>query len=149
MTFKKKKKNVNQRAKTTHGWGSKKKHRGAGNRGGRGNSGSGKRGDAKNCSYGPEHFGKSGFKKKNKEVIKTITLQYLQQKADALVTKGFAEKKGETYSIHLAKLKGNKLLAKGTLTKKLEVTTQYASQGAIACVEKAGGKVLLLEAKTE
>ena len=37
------KKNTRQRGSHTHGWGAKKKHRGAGNRGGRGNAGSGPR----------------------------------------------------------------------------------------------------------
>ena len=45
MTHNKRKKNSRQRGEWTHGWGAKKKHRGAGHRGGRGNAGSGKRGE--------------------------------------------------------------------------------------------------------
>ena len=51
MTINKRKKNTRQSAGTTHGCGSMKKRRGAGNRGGRGNAGSGKRGDAKKQRY--------------------------------------------------------------------------------------------------
>ncbi len=47
MAINKQKKNVRQRGTKTHGYGSMKKHRGAGHRGGRGNAGSGKRGDKK------------------------------------------------------------------------------------------------------
>ena len=43
MTATKRKKNTRMRAHTTHGWGSMKKRRGAGNRGGRGMAGTGKR----------------------------------------------------------------------------------------------------------
>ena len=47
MTYNKRKKNTRMRGGTTHGYGSMKKNRGAGNRGGRGNAGSGKRADSK------------------------------------------------------------------------------------------------------
>ena len=42
MVVNKRKKNLRQRAGTTHGYGSMKKNRGAGNREGRGNAGAGK-----------------------------------------------------------------------------------------------------------
>ena len=65
MIIKKRTKNSRQRAGTTHGWGSMKKHRGAGNRGGVGNAGSGKRGDSKKPSFWKKKkFGMHGFKKK-------------------------------------------------------------------------------------
>ena len=48
MPTNKRKKHTKMRAKTTHGYGSMKKNRGAGNRGGRGMAGSGKRADQKN-----------------------------------------------------------------------------------------------------
>ena len=50
MTVNRRKKVVKQRGSHTHGWGSKKKHRGAGNRGGRGMAGSGKRADQRKPS---------------------------------------------------------------------------------------------------
>ncbi len=54
------------RAKTTHGYGSMKKNRGAGNRGGRGLAGTGKRGDANKQTYqaNKKYFGKHGFTSK-------------------------------------------------------------------------------------
>ena len=47
MVLNKRKKNSRMRGNTTHGYGSMKKNRGAGNRGGRGMAGSGKRADQK------------------------------------------------------------------------------------------------------
>jgi len=48
MTVHRRKKNKRMRgAKTTHGYGAKKKHRGSGNKGGKGMAGSGKRADQK------------------------------------------------------------------------------------------------------
>jgi len=53
------------RGSKTHGSGSMKKRRGAGHRGGRGNAGSGKRGDAKKPSY----WNKKQLKPKSKKRI--------------------------------------------------------------------------------
>ena len=83
MKFKKKKL-VKQRGSKTHGWGSKKKHRGAGNRGGKGNAGSGKRADQKKPSFWKSKdwkYGIYGFKTpktKNIKIIKTIINHLLQ-----------------------------------------------------------------------
>ena len=75
MVVNKQKKNKRQRAGTTHGWGSMKKHRGAGHRGGRGKAGSGKRGDAKKPSSwkNKKYFGVNGFNSKSSK-IKSINL---------------------------------------------------------------------------
>ena len=72
--MKSKRKKVNKyRGSQTHGGGAKKKRRGAGNRGGRGMAGSGKRADQKKPSilkeYGNRYFGKRGFRSKNKKKI--------------------------------------------------------------------------------
>ena len=71
----------------SHGYGSHKKHRGAGHRGGRGNAGSGKRGDAKKPSFQKAGIkqGKFGFRKKNPRVQSTVSLDYLETKADTLL----------------------------------------------------------------
>ena len=63
MTINKRKKNSRQRGSWTHGWGSKKKHRGAGHRGGKGNAGTGKKGDAKKPKIwkNKKYFGKYGL----------------------------------------------------------------------------------------
>ena len=63
MVVNKRKKNSRQRGSTTHGFGSKKKHRGHGSRGGSGLAGTGKRADAKKPSFwhDTEYFGGHGF----------------------------------------------------------------------------------------
>ena len=66
MVVHKQKKNKRMRgAKTTHGYGAKKKHRGSGNKGGKGMAGSGKRADQKKTMilkvFGNEYFGRHGF----------------------------------------------------------------------------------------
>ena len=62
MTVNKRKKVTRYRGSKTHGGGAKKKRRGAGNRGGRGMGGSGKRADSKKPSlWGAKYFGKHGF----------------------------------------------------------------------------------------
>ena len=80
MPINKRKKNTRQKGSHTCGWGSKKKHRKAGNRGGRGMSGTGKRSDHKKTmilkKFGHEYFGKFGFRRPQhtKVVLKTINL---------------------------------------------------------------------------
>ena len=66
----KKKKTRKLRGSRTHKYGMGKKQRGAGSRGGRGNAGSGKRGqqrETKLLAKGIKHLGKRGFKSKRKK----------------------------------------------------------------------------------
>ena len=80
MVVNKRKKNTRMRGNTTHGWGSMKKRRGAGNRGGRGNAGTGKRADQKKPTilklYGNSYFGKHGFKNQRRVGKKVKTLNF-------------------------------------------------------------------------
>lgn len=139
------KKNSRQRGTHTHGWGSKKKHRGAGSRGGRGNAGSGKRGDAKKPSFWKDHkrYGKSGFTSKVRNKYKTINISELDTKIDNLVKQEKVKLKNNIYTIDLANLKIGKLLGAGNTTRKFEIKVGIASAKAIAKIEKAGGKVIL------
>ncbi len=143
----KRKKNTRQRGTHTHGCGSKKKRRGAGNRGGRGDAGSGKRGDAKKPSYWAikNRFGKNGFTSKSKLVINQINLVELQSAVETYIKQGKAELKADTYIVNLKDIKRNKLLGTGKLYKKFEITTEYASETAVKKVQEAGGKVILLK----
>ncbi|NQU98352.1 uL15 family ribosomal protein [Candidatus Woesearchaeota archaeon] len=124
----KRKKNTRQRGSHTHGWGSKKKHRGAGNRGGRGNAGSGKRGDAKKPSFWKDksYYKSKGFKSLRK-ALKTLNISDLN--------------KFEDTKIDLNKEGFNKLLSQGTPNQKYEIIVSYASKTAIEKITKAGGKV--------
>ena len=134
MVVHKRRKTSRQRGSSTHGWGMKKKHRGAGSRGGRGMAGTGKRADQKKISilkfYGPEYFGKHGFKRPQiykKE--KTVNIRDLPSSTD----------------VNLTKMGYDKLLAKGTPRMKYMITVEKCSKRAKEKIEQAGGKVVLKE----
>ena len=129
----KRKKVVKYRGSKTHGGGSKKKRRGAGNRGGRGFAGSGKRADQKKPMilklYGSEYFGRHGFKRPPEVVKKIITINLVELN------------KFEGDNINLKELGYNKLLGKGSINKKLNVYVEHASKHAVEKIKKAGGVV--------
>lgn len=145
MTARKRAKNSRQRGTHTHGWGSKKKHRGAGNRGGKGMAGTGKRGDAKKPSIWKgkrSYLGKFGFKKKNQKIkINTITIRSVEQKTPEWVSNKIAEEKNGMILIDLEKAGYNKLLSNGKITKKLKIKVPYASNKAVEKVKSAGGEI--------
>ena len=150
MTSTPRKKNSRQRGTHTHGWGAKKKHRGAGNRGGRGMAGTGKRGDAKKPRIwsNKKYFGKFGFKKKNIKVkINTITIKSVEQMLPSWQGKKLAEDKGGIFELNLEKLGYNKLLSNGKATKKMKITVSYASASAAEKIKAAGGEVVGLAGK--
>ena len=145
MTSRTRRKNSRQRGSHTHGWGSKKKHRGAGNRGGRGMAGTGKRGDCKKPRVWSKkkYFGKFGFKKKNiKAKINAITIKSVEQMLPLWVGKKLAEEKAGAFEVSLEKLGYNKLLSNGKATKKMKITVSYASASAAEKVKAAGGEVV-------
>lgn len=123
------------RGSKTHGWGAMKKHRGAGNRGGRGMAGTGKRAKQKKNlilkKYGNEYFGKKGFKRPQRTVkkIKVINICDL-------------EKLKQT-TLNLTKLGYNKLLGKGTAKTKYNITVHSYSKSAKQKIESVGGSVNL------
>jgi len=152
MVILKRKKNERQRARTTHGWGSMKKRRGAGNRGGRGNAGAGKRGAHNKPSFfkNKKYLGKHGFirRRTTKKVI-TLNLCGIQQHIEQWVLKGKATKEGEIYKLNATAIGFTKLLGSGNLDKKVEVTIGHASSKAVERVQEAGGKVVLPAAEEE
>ncbi len=131
MVVRHRKKNKRFRGKTTYGFGSMKKHRGAGNRGGRGMAGSGKRADQRKTwilkEFGPEYFGKHGFTRPP-EVVKHVTIMNIDELPH--------EEK-----VNLTERGVNKLLARGTPQRKYHIVVEACSQRAKEKIEKAGGKV--------
>ncbi|MEE9525237.1 MAG: uL15m family ribosomal protein [Candidatus Woesearchaeota archaeon] len=121
-----------------------KKHRGAGNRGGKGMAGTGKRGDAKKPSIWKDknYFGKHGFKKKNLMIIKTVSLSYIQEKINTLLAKKLIEQQGDIIIVDVKKLGFNKVLGNGKITKKFKITSPLFSAGAIEKIQAAGGEVI-------
>lgn len=135
MSVNKRKKNSRQKGKHTYGWGSKKKHRGAGNRGGRGMAGTGKRADQKKSwilkVYGTSYFGKHGFKlpKSLQKKVRAINIQDLPDQKD----------------INLKEMGFTKLLSKGIAKKAVKIIVDNCSKKAKEKIEKAGGQIILPE----
>ena len=145
MTVNKRKKNERQRGHSTHGWGSKKKHRGKGHQGGAGMAGSGKRADSKKPSIWKDenYFGKHGFVSKTPKVkINAVNILYLEQHMDKLMSQKLISKDKETYSVELDKLGFNKLLGDGKVTLKFRIKTPYASKTAVEKIKQSGGEVI-------
>jgi large subunit ribosomal protein L15 len=145
MRFKQKK-NVRLKGGQTHGWGAKKKRRGAGHRGGRGMGGTGKRCDSKKPSIWKDahYFGKVGFTSMRPAVL-SVNLQFLDEHADTLVKKGMTKKEGEFYLVNLHDLGYDKLVSKGRVARKFKITCSAASERAIEKVKKAGGEVTVAQ----
>lgn len=147
MVVHKRKKNTRMRGQTTYGYGAKKKHRGAGNRGGKGMAGTGKRADQKKPTilklYGNAYYGKHGFHRPTavKRIIHALTLEHLNLHLDKYTTQGLVTKQGDTYIIDLAKLGYQKLLGKGALTHKIKITADAITEKAAAKIQNAGGSI--------
>ena len=128
------------------GWGFHKKHRGKGSHGGKGMAGTGKKGGAKitfRTKYFPDYFGKHGFvsQKKLKSKIEPINLNEIAEKLNILIKKGEAKKTSSGIEI---KMKNYKVLGAGECTEKLIITCFDCSKSAKEKIEKAGGKVVLI-----
>jgi len=116
----------------THGWGAKKKHRGAGNRGGRGMAGSGKRADQRKPGILKlkNYFGKHGFTPRSRIEVRCISVEELGKFGKEI--------------LNLQELGYDKLLANGRPSGKFIVTVQFATEKAIKRIVEAGGSVKLL-----
>ncbi len=130
-----KKKTKKMRGKKTFGYGSKKKHRGGGSRGGRGMAGSFGHKKLKILKENPEHFGKRGFKRKNKKEVKAINLIEIEK---------IASKLGKN-KINVSELGYNKVIGKGKLTQPLEIEAKVFSEKAKVKIEEAGGKAVEIQ----
>ncbi|MBU0457117.1 MAG: uL15m family ribosomal protein [Nanoarchaeota archaeon] len=145
MVVNKRKKVTKYRAHTTHGGGHRKKRRGAGSRGGRGNAGTGKRAGHKKAGMSRK-LGKKGFTShvsKSKSSDNTLNLSYFSlDNINKLVDSGKATKQGEFYTIDLAKLGYGKLLGTGNVVLKLKITVPSCSSRAAEKIKDAGGEVI-------
>ncbi len=150
MVVNKNRKVKKYRGSKTHGCGSMKKRRGAGNRGGRGNAGTGKRCDVNKPKIWKDkkYFGKYGFKKKGMvEKINTINIFDVEQKLDSWVKKGKAVEKSGVFEIDLGALGYNKLLSLGKVTKKMKIIVSYASKSAAEKLKSAGCELSVSKSK--
>ncbi len=121
-----------QRGKRTHGWGSQKKHRGAGSRGGRGRAGITKHNKLKYLKQGIR-VGKRGFvsqKQRRKDFEKCINLKDVVAAA------------GEKKEVDVTQLGYDKVLGKGKIEKAIIVSAKSFSAKAKEKIEQAGGKAI-------
>jgi len=105
----------------------------------------------KKVKRSPWLFGKFGFQRPQTQVRiyhkNIINIGSLDARLDGWVKQELAQKSGDTYTVDLAKLNIQKILAKGAIQKKVQVRVKSASNYAIEEIEKAGGKVFLSETK--
>ena len=138
MVVNKRKKFQKYRGSHTHGGGAKKKRRGAGNKGGKGMAGSGKRADQKKPSiiqiYGMSYFGKKGFHRpqkviRNKNVVNIDSL-------NSYAEKGKLKKEDGFYLVDL----DAKVLGRGVPKYKFKIDCEI-SENAAGKIKDAGGMV--------
>lgn len=115
------------RGSKTHGYGSKKKHRGKGSKGGKGYAGLKKHKKTWMFKYESGHFGKRGFKSKTGQKIKAINLRDLQKVAVG-------------NEVNVKELGYDKVLGIGELKKPLVIKASYFSKKAVEKIEKVKGK---------
>lgn len=145
MTSKKKR----QRGSRTHGGGSQKNRRGAGNRGGRGRAGR-----EKHEIHGKEPLGKHGFTRPPavEEEVREINLRTLDENAAAYVADGVAEETDHGYRLDVRDVVEDghavdvvKVLGSGAVFNELEVTADAFTETAVKRIEAEGGAAVLTE----
>ncbi len=141
----KNKKIIRQRGHKTHGWGSKKKHRGAGSRGGRGRAGIKKH---KKLMFMKKNSGsKSGVSKKRfsrprKKRFKSLYQRSMKKAQRSINISDALRMAGKRKEISLKELGYEKLLARGEVSQPLTVKAAAFSDRARQKIEAAGGKAL-------
>ena len=145
MVVRRRKKLKKKRGRGT-GFGSHKKHRGGGSRGGRGLAGLHKHKRMTAIRYMPSHFGKRGFKRPVKAIkeIKTINLKDLDSKVEQLLKDKKITKGKEGIKINLTELGYDKLLGTGKVKNKLIVEAKYFSKNAVKKLEGVKGKAVVV-----
>jgi large subunit ribosomal protein L15 len=145
MTSKKRR----QRGSTTHGGGTHKNRRGAGNRGGRGRAGR-----AKHEFHSYEPLGKHGFNRPDKaqRTVETVDLQKIDEDIALYVDDGLAEETDDGYRVDAreiaettAAVDAVKVLGGGQLFNTLEVVADDFSDSAVDLLEGEGGAAVLTE----
>jgi len=145
MVVRRKKKILKRRGRGS-GYGSHKKHRGGGSRGGRGLAGLHKHKRMTAIKYMPEHFGKRGFKRPQKVLkeIKTINLKDLDSLVEQLLKEKKIKKDKQGIKINLSELGYDKVLGTGQLKNRLIVEAKYFSKNAIKKLKENKGKAIVV-----
>lgn len=129
----KRKKVVKQRGSKTHGYGSKKKHRGGGSKGGKGRGGTKDQKKLWLWKRG-ESLGKRGFK--------SLRDKGLRPSGRAINLRDVARLAGERKEIDLKDYGYERVLGSGNIGRPLSIRAKHFSAKAKDKVESAGGKVI-------
>ncbi len=128
-----------------------KKRRGYGNKGGRGNAGSGKRADSKKMSMrnAGRVMGKFGFVSRIFHENTCFNISWLDEHLERLVEQKRVVKEKDAYAVDAEKLGYTKLLGAGQPKHKYHVTVAYCSAKAKDRIESSGGTVILTGKRQE
>lgn len=138
------------RGSKTCGYGSKKKHRGKGSKGGKGYAGSHKHKWIKIIKEEPDHFGKHGFTSIKRVERKIINIEDLDkllkdfEEGKIKIEENKIKESENSIEIDLTKLGYDKLLGKGKITSKkpIVIFVKSFSKKAKEKIESAGGKII-------
>ena len=145
MVVRKRKKILKRRGQGSPGYGSRKKHRGGGSRGGRGLAGLHKHKRMTGLKYMPDHFGKKGFKRPQIiKKIKAINLKDLDSRIEVLLGEGKIKKERNGIKVNLSELGYDKLLGTGQVRHKLIIESKSFSKLAIKKIEEFKGKAIVV-----
>ncbi len=144
MVVRKRKKILKRRGDRSPGYGSQKKHRGGGSKGGKGNAGLHKHKIHAMIKYMPDHFGKLGFQRTYAKIVRTINLEDLDKKLKELLNEKKIKDDKEGIKINLSELGYDKLLGGGQINHKIVVEGKSFSKLAVKKIEETGGKTIVV-----
>ena len=144
------------RGSRTHGYGRVGQHRKTGQRAGRGKTTQWKK--SKKSYYLKQKelgfpdpdwdLGKRGFQRPQDITriyqVNTINVNDLDKTIDKFVLDKKAMKSGNSYNINLNEINIQKILGRGEINKKINITVNQASKKAIEKIQAAGGKITIL-----
>jgi ribosomal protein L15 len=94
--------------------------------------------------YDPDHFGAYGFVRHAQiRTTTTINLEDVFVRLSEFEAAGHAKREGDRIAVDLTAAGIDKLLSRGRIAVPMTITVARASQGAVAKVTAAGGKVVL------
>ncbi|MEM4230761.1 MAG: uL15m family ribosomal protein [Candidatus Pacearchaeota archaeon] len=118
-----------------------KKHKGSGNRGGKGMAGSGYQKKSYVIRYLWPYFGKAGERKEKVKNYKEINVEDIEKKLEGFKKEGVVKEGKEGLEISLDNYK---VLGDGEITKKIIVKAKAFTNSAKEKIEKVGGKAVVL-----
>ena len=131
------------RGSRTCGGGNAKMRRGAGHRGGRGNAGAFKHHKSWYMRYDPSYFIHKGPGRPDvpRVILRAVNIGALEEKLDAYISSGLAERKDNKVHIDLSKIGFDKLLGSGVTKNAWVITAKCSSQIASRKISEAGGEL--------